>query len=79
MVTLKEIRSGLGVSLWFIFLTFPLLVIKVNPIDKVITWRWQNMVYVGLASFFPGVDGIIIFGRVSLMTVCGDFYRWRRK
>jgi branched-chain amino acid transport system permease protein len=28
-------------------LTFPLLVIKVNPVEKTIVWRWANMLWVG--------------------------------
>lgn len=51
MVSLKDIRNALLVALWFVFLTFPLLVIKVNPIERVITWRWQNMLYIAGGSF----------------------------
>lgn len=46
-----EIRKSLLVSLWFMFLTFPIMVIRVNPIEKVVEWRWRNMVLVGLGSF----------------------------
>ncbi|HEB70325.1 MAG TPA: high-affinity branched-chain amino acid ABC transporter permease LivM [Desulfobulbus sp.] len=51
MISLKDIQKGLLVSLWFVFLTFPLLVIKVNPIERVITWRWFNMLWIALGSF----------------------------
>ncbi len=51
MISLKDIQKGLLVSLWFVFLTFPLLVIKVNPIERVITWRWLNMLWIALGSF----------------------------
>ncbi|MCL2458036.1 MAG: branched-chain amino acid ABC transporter permease [Desulfobulbus sp.] len=46
----KDIRHALMVGLWFMFLTFPLLVIKVNPIEQTVTWRWANMLWVGGAS-----------------------------
>ena len=39
------------ISLWFVFLTFPFMVIKVNPLERVIHWRWENMLYVAVASF----------------------------
>jgi len=39
-------------SLWFVFLTFPIMVIKVNPFDRVVHWRWENMAYVAVGSFF---------------------------
>ena len=51
IVSAKDIRNGLLVALWFVFLTFPLLAVKVNPIEKIVTWRWQNMLYVGAGSF----------------------------
>ncbi|HER62998.1 MAG TPA: branched-chain amino acid ABC transporter permease, partial [Desulfobacteraceae bacterium] len=51
MLTLRDIRSALLVSLWFVFLTFPLMVIKVDPIERLITWRWHNMLFVGAGSF----------------------------
>ncbi len=51
MISFQDIKKGLLISLWFVFLTFPLLVIKVDPIERVITWRWQNMFWVALGSF----------------------------
>lgn len=51
MLSLKDIQKGLLVSLWFVFLTFPLMVIKVNPIERVIIWRWHNMIWIALGSF----------------------------
>ena len=47
----KEIRTSFFISLWFVFLTFPLMVIKVDPIERIIHWRWWNMLYVALATF----------------------------
>jgi branched-chain amino acid transport system permease protein len=51
MVNLSEIKKSFLVSLWFMFLTFPIMVIRVNPIEKLIEWRWWNMVLVGVGSF----------------------------
>jgi len=51
MITLRDIRNGFLVALWFVFLTFPLLVIKVNPIERTVLWRWTNMLSVAAASF----------------------------
>ncbi len=33
------------------FLTFPVMVIRVNTIYKTVEWRWHNLLYVGLGSF----------------------------
>jgi branched-chain amino acid transport system permease protein len=48
---MREIlRSGL-VAAWFMALTFPLLVIRVNTIEDVVEWRWGRMALVGVAVF----------------------------
>jgi len=39
------------VSAWFMFLTFPIMVIRVNPVERIIEWRWNNMILVGIGSF----------------------------
>jgi branched-chain amino acid transport system permease protein len=49
---LIEIARSLGVALWFMFLTFPIMVIKVNSLEGTIEWRWMRMVYVGGGAFF---------------------------
>lgn len=34
------------------FLTFPIMVIRVNTVEGEIEWRWQNLLIVGVGSFF---------------------------
>jgi branched-chain amino acid transport system permease protein len=51
MISLKDLKNAFLVALWFVFLTFPLMVIKVNPFERTIDWRWQNMGYVAAGSF----------------------------
>lgn len=48
---MKTIRSSFWIAIWFIFLTFPIMVIKVNTIDQIIEWRYKNILWVGLVSF----------------------------
>ncbi len=51
-MTMKlKLKQSFLISLWFVFLTFPILVIRVNTIEKVVEWRWRNMLYTGLAAF----------------------------
>ena len=52
MISLAEIKKSFLVSLWFMFLTFPIMVIRVNTIYKRVEWRWENMLLVGIGSFF---------------------------
>jgi len=51
MVSLKELKKGLLTSLWFVFLTFPIIVIKVDPIERTVIWRWHNALYMALGTF----------------------------
>ena len=48
----QEIKKALLASLWFMFLTFPIMVIKVNTVTDTVEWRWNNMMIVGLGAFF---------------------------
>jgi branched-chain amino acid transport system permease protein len=52
MMTLQEIKKSFLISLWFMFLTFPIMVIKVNTIERTIDWHWWRMVGVGVGAFF---------------------------
>jgi branched-chain amino acid transport system permease protein len=52
MPKLTEIKKSLLVSIWFMFLTFPIMVIRVNPIENIVEWRWYNLLIVGTGSFF---------------------------
>ena len=51
MIGIGEIKKSFLVSLWFMFLTFPIMVIKVNPIENLVQWRWGNLALVGVGSF----------------------------
>ena len=52
MVKATEIKRSFLIALWFMFLTFPILVIRVNTINRTVNWRWQNMIAIGVAVFF---------------------------
>ncbi|MEN6319276.1 MAG: branched-chain amino acid ABC transporter permease, partial [Syntrophaceae bacterium] len=45
------LKQSIVISLWFMFLTFPIIVIRVNTIENIIEWRWMNMMYIGCGSF----------------------------
>ena len=51
MFTLEEIKRSFLVSIWFVFLTFPIMVIRVDSIEKTVQWRWMNVLWVALGSF----------------------------
>ncbi|MFH0781080.1 MAG: branched-chain amino acid ABC transporter permease [Pseudomonadota bacterium] len=47
----KEFKKGVLISLWFVFLTFPIMVIKVDPIARTVVWRWENALYMAVGTF----------------------------
>ena len=49
---MKDLKQSLFLSIWFMLLTFPLMVIRVNTVEKTVNWRWTNMIIVGVAVFF---------------------------
>ncbi len=50
-MTFQEIKKSFLAAIWFMFLTFPIMVIKVNTIEKTIEWHWWRMAAVGLGAF----------------------------
>ncbi|MFC1657019.1 branched-chain amino acid ABC transporter permease [Candidatus Moduliflexota bacterium] len=58
-----HIRNSFLVSLWFMFLTFPIMVVRVNPVEDLIEWRWWNMVLVGAGSFAAHIIGRFLLAR----------------
>ncbi len=51
MFSIEELKRSLYVAIWFAFLTFPLMVIKADPIERTVVWRWDNMFYVAIGAF----------------------------
>jgi len=48
---LKEIRKSFMLAIWFIVLTFPIMIIKVNTITDTIEWRWERLILIGVGGF----------------------------
>jgi branched-chain amino acid transport system permease protein len=46
-----EIKKSLLAAIWFMFLTFPIMVVRVNTIERTVDWRWERLVWIGAASF----------------------------
>jgi branched-chain amino acid transport system permease protein len=52
VINLEEIKRSALAAVWFMFLTFPILVIRVNTVQNVIEWRWRNLFLIGFGIFF---------------------------
>ncbi|MEA3548301.1 MAG: high-affinity branched-chain amino acid ABC transporter permease LivM [Thermodesulfobacteriota bacterium] len=57
MFFVNEIKKSLFISCWFIFLTFPIMVIRINPYEEIVDYRWNNMILVGVGSFILSLVG----------------------
>ncbi len=49
---LQETKKSVLSALWLMILTFPLMVLKVNIFESVVTLRWNNMIWIGIGTFF---------------------------
>ena len=58
---MNMILKALMVSVWFMALTFPLVVLKVDALNNTILFRWENMASIGVGAFV-----LAIFWRWSM-------------
>jgi len=74
----REILRSLGISLWFMVLTFPLVVVRVNTIENTVDWRWQNMALVGVGAFFLSALWRFAMARREVMLARASMEQSRR-
>ncbi|WP_419788355.1 ABC transporter permease subunit [Pseudodesulfovibrio sp.] len=48
----QAVRRSFLAAIWFVFLTFPIMVIRVNTIEHTVVWHWPRMGYVAVGVFF---------------------------
>ena len=51
MNIVRELRRSLLLAFWFVVLTFPIMVIRVNTITDTIEWRWDRLVLIAVGGF----------------------------
>ncbi len=68
MFPVKELKRSFLISIWFSFLTFPIMVIKVDAIERVVSWRWENMFFIAFGSFFISILTKVYFLRKERRT-----------
>ncbi len=47
----NALTRALGIALWFMFLTLPLLAVRVDTLHGQVEWRWDNLLWVGAVTF----------------------------
>jgi branched-chain amino acid transport system permease protein len=76
---LGEIAQSSIAALWFMFLTFPLMVMKINPLGGTIQWRWMNMLYVGIGAFFLSFVWRHLLARKEVGASRDDAETWQKR
>ncbi|MDR3641883.1 MAG: high-affinity branched-chain amino acid ABC transporter permease LivM [Humidesulfovibrio sp.] len=46
-----NLKKSAIAALWLAFLTLPVMVIRVDTVEKTITWRWMHLLYMLVGSF----------------------------
>ncbi|PKN71501.1 MAG: branched-chain amino acid ABC transporter permease [Deltaproteobacteria bacterium HGW-Deltaproteobacteria-12] len=64
----EELKKSFFTALWFILLTFPILVVQVNTIENVVVWRWHHIILIGLGSFLLSFCGQLFLKKKGRLT-----------
>ena len=48
---MMHLKRSFGIGLWFMFLTLPLMVVRVNTVSREVEWRWTNLLWAGVCAF----------------------------
>lgn len=48
---LSLFKRALTAAVWLAFLTLPIMVIRVDTVEKTVTWRWMHLAYMFVGSF----------------------------
>ncbi|HWR04877.1 MAG TPA: branched-chain amino acid ABC transporter permease [Humidesulfovibrio sp.] len=51
MQLVTNLKKSVAASLWLAFLTLPIMVIRVDTVEKTVTWRWMHLAYMLAGSF----------------------------
>ncbi|MDP2848693.1 MAG: branched-chain amino acid ABC transporter permease [Humidesulfovibrio sp.] len=52
---LGNLKKSAIAALWLAFLTLPVMVIRVDTVEKTVTWRWMHLAYMLVGSFVLAV------------------------
>jgi hypothetical protein len=80
-----QLRGAAAVALWFMFLTLPLLAVRVDTLQGVIEWRWHNLlalifVVLGLGlNITVGLAGLLDLGYIAFFAVGAYTYALLRR
>jgi branched-chain amino acid transport system permease protein len=57
------IRRSLAAAAWITLISFPMVAVKVNTVDRVVTWRWKNVLIAAAAAFAAAAVSQILLNR----------------
>lgn len=76
---MKNIKQSIFISIWFMLLTFPIMVIKVDTVEKVIQWRWVNLAAMGIGTFLVSLLWRFMMERKAGKPSENDKVPWHHK
>ncbi len=76
---MDDFKQSVFISFWFMLLTFPIMVIRVNTIEKVVQWRWGNMIIVGVGAFFLSYIWRYLMEKKATASKDEDRITWNQK
>ncbi|MFP4364291.1 MAG: ABC transporter permease subunit [Spirochaetia bacterium] len=68
MFRLENLKRSAIISFWFVFLTFPITVLRVNTIEDTIRWRWYFIPFVAVIAFFMSLVWNYLLERQKIKT-----------
>jgi len=75
----SEVVKSSAAAAWFMFLTFPIMVIKISPLDKTIEWRWMRMIYIGVGAFLLSFLWRYMLERKETGSEKGEADSWQKR
>ena len=58
-----NLKKSAIAALWLAFLTLPIIVIRVDTVEKTVTWRWMHLVYMLAGSFVLAIAWYFMMDR----------------
>lgn len=58
-----HVKRALIAAVWLAFLTAPIMVIRVDTVEKTVTWRWMHLAYMAAGSFLLALVWYIMLER----------------
>ncbi|MFP4551588.1 MAG: ABC transporter permease subunit [Spirochaetales bacterium] len=59
----EQLKRSTLLTLWFVVLTFPIMIIRVNTVTDTIVWRWDRLLLIAIGAFVGSFVWNFFLGR----------------